>query len=94
MSPHPFKQRKLIARCYERLCALLCLALADILKLTSRGNRPLQMEFEDQLHAITFSPLQEQTPERTCFTLFKRMPLPVKILSRKEAFPRFRLSKP
>ena len=64
MAPHPSKPRKLTARSYKRLCAPLCLALADIPKLTSRGNRPLQMEFEDQLHALIFFHLQEHTSGR------------------------------
>lgn len=64
MAQHPFKPRKLTARSYKRLCAPLCLALAGIPKLTSRGNRPLQMEFEDQLHALIFFHLQEHTSGR------------------------------
>ena len=64
MAQHPLKPRKLTAHCYKRLCAPLCLALADIPKLTSRGNRPLQMEFEDQLHALIFFHLQEHTSGR------------------------------
>ena len=64
MTPHPFKPRNLTARSYKRLCAPLSLALADIPKLTSRGNRPLQMEFEDQLHALIFFHLQEHTSGR------------------------------
>ena len=64
MIPHPFKPRTLTARSYNRLCAPLCLALAGLPKLTSRGNRPLQMEFEDQLHALIFFHLQEHTSGR------------------------------
>ena len=64
MAPHPFKPRKLTDRSYKRLCSPLCLALADVPKLTSRGNRPLQMEFEDQLHALIFFHLQEHTSGR------------------------------
>ena len=64
MAQHPFKPRKLTACSYKRLCAPLCLALAGIPKLTSRGNRPLQMEFEDQLHALIFFHLQEHTSGR------------------------------
>lgn len=64
MIPHPFKPKNLTARSYKRLCAPLCLALADIPKLTSRGNRPLHMEFEDQLHALIFFHLQEHTSGR------------------------------
>ena len=64
MTPHPFKPRKMTARSYNRLCSPLCLALAGLPKLTSRGNRPLQMEFEDQLHALIFFHLQEHTSGR------------------------------
>ena len=64
MIPHPFKPRKLTALSYKRLCSPLCLALAGLPKLTSRGNRPLQMEFEDQLHALIFFHLQEHTSGR------------------------------
>ena len=64
MIPHPFKPKNLTARSSKRLCAPLCLALADIPKLTSRGNRPLHMEFEDQLHALIFFHLQEHTSGR------------------------------
>lgn len=64
MIPHPFKPRKMTARSYNRLCSPLCLALAGLPKLTSRGNRPLQMEFEDQLHALIFFHLQEHTSGR------------------------------
>ncbi len=64
MAPHPFKPRLLTARAYQRLCLPLRLALAGIPTLTSRGNRPLQMEFEDQLHALIYFHLQEHTSGR------------------------------
>ena len=64
MKPQPFKPGKLNARSYKRLCAPLCWALKKITKLKSRGNRPLQMEFEDQLHALIFFHLQEHTSGR------------------------------
>jgi len=64
MTPHPSKPRKLTARTYERLCLPLRLALASIPILTSRGNRPLQMEFEHQLHALIYFHLQEHTSGR------------------------------
>lgn len=64
MTPHPFASRKLTARSYKRLCSPLCLSLTGPPKLTSRGNRPLQMEFEDQLHALIFFHLQEHTSGR------------------------------
>ena len=64
MAPHPFKSEKLTARSYKRFCIPLHLALANIPKLKSRSNRPLQMEFEDQLHALIFFHLQEHTSGR------------------------------
>jgi len=54
MAPHPFKLRKLTAHSYKHLCAPLCLTLANIPKPAARGNRPLQMDFEDLLHALIF----------------------------------------
>ena len=59
--PHPFKPGKLTARSYIHLCSPLRRALTTVPKLTSRGNRPLQMDFEDQIHALTFFHLQEHT---------------------------------
>ena len=64
MAPHPFKLRKLTPRCYKHLCAPLCLALAGMPKLTARGNRSLQMDFEDLLQALIFFHLQEHTSGR------------------------------
>jgi hypothetical protein len=64
MAPYPFKPGQLTARAYYRLCRPIRLALAGIPKLTSRGNRPLQMEFEDQLHALIYFHLQEHTSGR------------------------------
>lgn len=64
MAPHPFKSEKLTARNYKHFCVPLHLALESIPKLKSRSNRPLQMEFEDQLHALIFFHLQEHTSGR------------------------------
>lgn len=64
MAPHPFKPKPLTARGYEIFSRPLRLALASIPKLTSRGNRPLQMEFEDQLNALIYFHLQEHTSGR------------------------------
>lgn len=47
----------LTARAYNRLCA-------STPKLKSRSNRPLQMEFEDQLHILIYFHLQEHTSGR------------------------------
>ena len=64
MAPHPFKSKPLTARSYEIFSRPLRLALASSPKLTSRGNRPLQMEFEDQLNALIYFHLQEHTSGR------------------------------
>lgn len=64
MAPHPFKSGKLTAHSYKRFCSPLHLALERIPKLMSRSNRPLQMEFEDQLHALIYFHLQEHTSGR------------------------------
>jgi hypothetical protein len=39
-------------------------ALSNISLLTARGNRPLQMEFEDQLNALIYFHLEEHTSGR------------------------------
>ncbi len=39
-------------------------ALSNIAPLTARGNRPLQMEFEDQLKALIYFHLEEHTSGR------------------------------
>ena len=54
----------LTARAYNRLCSPLNTALASTPKLKSRSNRPLQMEFEDQLHILIYFHLQEHTSGR------------------------------
>ena len=64
MAPHPFKPGELTARSYKYLCSPLRRALTTVPKLTSRGNRPLQMDFEDQLHALIYFHLQEHTSGR------------------------------
>jgi len=64
MAPHPFKSGKLTDHSYKRFCSPLHLVLKRIPKLTSRSNRPLQMEFEDQLHALIYFHLQEHTSGR------------------------------
>lgn len=61
MAPYPFMPGKLTAHSYNQLCSPLSLALENVPKLTARGNRPLQMEFEEQLHALIFFHLQEHT---------------------------------
>lgn len=64
MAPHPSTLGELTANRFNRLCAPLHLALDIIPKPKSRSNRPLQMEFEDQLHALIYFHLQEHTSGR------------------------------
>lgn len=64
MKHPPFMPGKLTARSYKHLYLPLHLALKNIPKLTSRSNRPLQMEFEDQLHILIHFHLQEHTSGR------------------------------
>ena len=64
MAPLPFKPISLTARAYEIFSRPLRGALASVPKLSSRGSRPLQMEFEDQLNALIYFHLQEHTSGR------------------------------
>lgn len=64
MAQYPFRLGRLTANSYNRLCAPLHGALETLPQLTSRSNRPLQMEFEDQLHALIYFHLQEHTSGR------------------------------
>ena len=64
MAPYPSTLGELTANRFNRLCAPLHLALDLIPKPTSRSNRPLQMEFEDQLRALIYFHLQEHTSGR------------------------------
>lgn len=64
MAPLPFKPISLTARAYAIFSRPLRIALASVPKLSSRGNRPLQMEFEDQLNALIYFHLQEHTSGR------------------------------
>ena len=49
-------------------------------RLYSRGNRPLQMTFEDQLNALIFFHLEEDTSARLLFGPYRKTTLPVIIL--------------
>ena len=49
---------------FTQLAKPLCSALSTIPLLTARGNRPLQMEFEDQLNALIYFHLEEHTSGR------------------------------
>ncbi len=64
MVPLPFKPISLTAYTYKIFSRPLRVALASTPKLLSRGNRPLQMEFEDQLNALIYFHLQEHTSGR------------------------------
>lgn len=64
MTLHPSILGKLTARRYKHFCAPLSSAIRGMPRLVSRGNRPLQMEFEDLLHALIYFHLQEHTSGR------------------------------
>ena len=55
---------KINSRTYDRFIDPLKTILASILKLLSRGDRPLQMTFEDQLNALIYFHLQEHKSAR------------------------------
>ena len=94
MKPQPFKPGKLNARSYKRLCAPLCWALKKITKLKSRGNRPLQMEFEDQLHALIFFHLQEHTSGRHLLQSLKEDAIAREHIAPKKVLPKAPFSRP
>ena len=58
----PCKKKKAIS--YQKLMVPLKNALSGIKPLLSRGNRPLQMTFEDQLDALIFFHLEDHTSGR------------------------------
>ena len=64
MVPYPFKPGELTAVRFNRLCSPLHRALDNIPEPQSRSNRPLQMEFKDQLQALIYFHLQEHTSGR------------------------------
>lgn len=55
---------KINSRTYDLFIDPLKTILASILKLLSRGDRPLQMTFEDQLNALIYFHLQEHKSAR------------------------------
>lgn len=85
----PVKPKNLTPRAYSHLCSPLHTVVQVIPKLTSRSNRPLQMEFEDQLHI-----LRSTHPAGTFSNRWQRMTLPGSILLRRKVSPRVRSSKP
>ena len=56
---------------FSQLLQPLELPLIDIALLKARGNRPLQMEFEDQLHALIYFHLEEHTSGRHLLQVLK-----------------------
>jgi len=55
---------KINSRTYDLFIEPLKTILSSILKLLSRGDRPLQMTFEDQLNALIYFHLQEHKSAR------------------------------
>jgi len=64
MCLRPRFNKKYAARSFKKLIAPLTSILSLIPELMSRGNRPLQMNFEDQLNALIFFHLEEHTSAR------------------------------
>ena len=54
-------KNRIIAPCFSQLCKPIKTAMNGIPRLTSKGHRPLQMTFEDQLKALIFFHLEEHT---------------------------------
>jgi hypothetical protein len=61
MPKHLLPHKKVSAISHKKLCHPLTKILGTVPKLQSRCNRPLQMEFEDQLNALIFFHLEEHT---------------------------------
>ncbi|MCB2180888.1 MAG: IS4 family transposase [Desulfobulbaceae bacterium] len=57
-------KKNYFAPSFKQLTKLLSGILPNIPHLNSRGNRPLQMTFEDQLNALIFFHLEEHTSAR------------------------------
>jgi len=59
-----FPRKSFYVPSFDNLRMPLFSILANVPKLLSRGNRPLQMTFEDQLNALIFFHLEEHTSGR------------------------------
>ena len=59
-----FPRKSFYVPSFDKLRMPLFSILANVPKLLSRGNRPLQMTFEDQLNALIFFHLEEHTSGR------------------------------
>jgi hypothetical protein len=58
----PCRRKKAIS--FKKLIAPLRIIMKEIVPLVSRGNRKLQMTFEDQLHALIYFHLDDHTSGR------------------------------
>ena len=94
MTPRLFKPGKLTARSYTHLCFPLRRALTTAPKLTSRGNRSLQMDFEDQLHALIYFHLQEHTSGRHLLQSLEEDDFAREHIAQRKALPKARSSRP
>lgn len=66
----PWKKTKM-AQSFQKLIAPLKRVMEGIKSLASRGNRPLQMTFEDQLNALIFFHLEDHTSGRELIQTLK-----------------------
>lgn len=82
--PREFKiQNRTIAPSFSLLYKPIRAAMNGVPHLESRGNRPLQMTFEDQLKALIFSTLRSIPPPNIYCRSLKKMILPVRSWLRK-----------
>jgi len=84
-----FKKRYFVPS-FRQLVKPLTHILPNTPRLDSRGNRPLQMDFEDQLNALIFFHLEEHTSAGISFRLCRKMILPAITLPRRTALVEIR----
>jgi len=71
--PHSFKpsRKKIHSPSFFKLSQPLIKTASDAPPLTSRGDRPLKMTFEDQLNALIFFHLEEHVSARHLIQMLK-----------------------
>lgn len=70
--PHTFESwKKRKSPSFQKLIAPLKRVMQGIASLLSRGNRPLQMTFEDQLNALILFHLEDHTSGRELIQTLK-----------------------
>lgn len=64
IEPQNRKLKRQNGRAFKKFIKPLKKILSDVVPLKSRGDRPLQMTFEDELHALIYFHLEEHTSGR------------------------------